>query len=135
MRPAYKAWTGQELLDVLSVKLLSNNEIIAIKTIYGKMTHGYTLIPYTGFLDSKGNPIYVGDVLMLVRKTSPLLIAATLVEINSLRAITNSITAKHYDTLEKLKASDVEFEVMGNKFQNPDLLYLYAEEGDELGRI
>lgn len=136
MKPAYKVWTGDEMLDVLSVRVDEDDEIVSVETIYGQMTNNYALLPYAGFLDVKGNPIYTGDVLTVLRKTSPMFIAATLVGVDGhLRSLTHSSMIKQYKTLEDLHDSGVKFEVMGNMYQNPELLHLYSEEDEELGRV
>lgn len=129
MRPAYRTWVNGEMLDVLSVKVQATvpHDVVAIETIYGELTHGFILLPYTGLFDTKGQPVYTGDILTLAQDDGPIVNALMLATKSGLKSLTKN--TKDYLTYEQVKHSHTIITVLGNRYQNPELLTLY--QGDE----
>jgi hypothetical protein len=126
----FKAWTGKELIYDLHLALENGVKISICSCI------GYEFIPFIGLMDRNKKEIYIGDVVKYTKHEGYLLesFIAEIVWINSIACYGyNKIGLMEngfYDAIIHPFSEHDEFEIdvlpfieiIGNKFENPELL-------------
>lgn len=123
----FRAWDGElkEMIgpeEVLSCSFIGlNGEWLGLSDLL-KGEGGFELMQYTGLRDKNGVEIYEGDILKAVDGYTGLIIyraeSAQFVGFN----IGKEFTEEEFDTLYTVNGSFNSAEVIGNRFENPELL-------------
>ena len=90
---------------------------------YGLDSNRYELMQYTGFKDKNGVEIYEGDIVCFWHKTNPYGVRKLLAKVifENVSFTIRHISDNFLDGLITLESGD-EFEVIGNIYENPELL-------------
>ena len=123
----FRAWDGElkEMIgpeEVLSCSFIGlNGEWLGLSDLL-KGEGGFELMQYTGLRDKNGVEIYEGDILKAVDGYTGLIVyrteSAQFVGFN----IGKEFTEEEFDTLYTVNGSFNSAEVIGNRFENPELL-------------
>lgn len=119
----FRAWDGVEMRE--SFLLHQSNGNIPLINVGGPFTslerkHDWVVMQYAGLKDSKGTPIYEGDIL----KWNGSIIGE--VEFRDATFVIGE--DKNTRLLFDISERSDELEVVGNRFQHPDLLQGKGEE-------
>lgn len=125
----FRAWDG-DIMHNNVIPIISddgkNYNIIEVHPLAGMRISPYTveLMQYTGLKDKNGKEIYEGDVLTPRWKQNPTYQFRYIVYYKD-----GAFSAKHYDIdndwtnhLERQSIKQMQIEVIGNIYENPELL-------------
>ncbi|MDE5158222.1 YopX family protein [Lacticaseibacillus paracasei] len=114
----FRRWTGEEMVAVHKITF-DDDELIVYGGGVVHFADSSTVMQYTGLKDKKGREIYEGDIL----KTDSEINYVDFQDFGFCTHNKQPLVNYVFNTInDKLKYVDDTFEVIGNIFENPELL-------------
>lgn len=115
----FRAWNEVEEKMLNWNKFLDTN---MKNTFIAPESTGLILMQYTGLKDKTGKEIYEGDIIKIKYGLDNLLFICEIIYLDGAFRTKKFVYGSYYDCLYYWYANDYDIEVIGNIYDNPELL-------------